>query len=57
MEVIMGIISDNLRKDRRLLRKIRKHMARSNSKAEVFDDDMYLDGVLESLQRARRKKK
>jgi len=53
----MGIISDNLRKDRRLLRKIRKHMARSNSKAEVFDDDMYLDGVLESLQRARRKKK
>ena len=51
----MGKISDNLRSGRRTLRRINKAMARSSSKAEVFDLEMYKDTAIENLRGSRRR--
>jgi hypothetical protein len=53
----MSITGTNLRRGRRTLRRINRNMASSNSKADVFDMDMYRDEAVEDLRRARRRRR
>ena len=52
----MGITGTNLRKGRRRLRLLNKAMRRSDSKAEVFDLDIYRDSIYDELKSVRRRR-